>query len=61
VGSGRGRREEMRAWRIPARCTTVAIMAHFAEHKTARGGLPREGASTVDRGANRCLTSLAQE
>jgi hypothetical protein len=40
----------MRGWRIPARCTTAAIMAHIAGDETARGGLPREGASTVDRG-----------
>jgi hypothetical protein len=36
-------------------------MAHSAEDETARGGMPCEGASIVDRGAKQCLNSLAQE
>jgi hypothetical protein len=32
-----------------------------ARRRGVWGGLPCEGASTVDRGAKRCLTSLAQE
>jgi hypothetical protein len=41
---------EERGWRTPARCTTAAILAHNVEDEMARGGLPCEGPSTVDRG-----------
>jgi hypothetical protein len=34
----------------PVRCIATALMAHSAEDETARGGVPCEGASTVNWG-----------
>jgi hypothetical protein len=53
-GSGQGQR-------APVRCAAVAIMAHSDGDETARGRLSCEGASTVHRGAKRCLSPLEQE